>query len=104
MALALQGGRMAIGSWLNIWEYHDVSSAAASLDPPGRYDACFLPRRCHFTGNILAHEIAWGQGDDLWITNTRFSCLCTIQTPPGVSCPAGNRRSSHALSRQTAAT
>ena len=52
-------------------------------------DACFLPRRSHVTGDIGIHEIAWGTDDDadgnpgdesdeLWIVNTRFSCLCTL--------------------------
>ena len=50
----------------------------AKLDPPGRHDACFLPRSSHVTGNIQIHEMAWGTGDELWVVNTRFSCLCTL--------------------------
>jgi uncharacterized protein (TIGR03032 family) len=51
---------------------------AARLDPPGRHDACFLPRASHVTGNIQGHEMAWGAGGELWVVNTRFSCLCTL--------------------------
>jgi uncharacterized protein (TIGR03032 family) len=29
------------------------------------------------TGDIAGHEVAWS-GDELWIVNTRFSCLCTL--------------------------
>jgi uncharacterized protein (TIGR03032 family) len=29
------------------------------------------------TGDIVIHEMAWA-GDELWIINTRFSCLCTL--------------------------
>jgi uncharacterized protein (TIGR03032 family) len=29
------------------------------------------------TGDIGGHEVAWS-GDELWIVNTRFSCLCTL--------------------------
>jgi uncharacterized protein (TIGR03032 family) len=36
-----------------------------------------LPRSSHVTGDIRVHEIAWA-GDELWIVNTRFSCLCTL--------------------------
>src|SRR5439155_620014 len=46
--------------------------------PPGRHDACFLPRSGHVTGNIQIHEMAWGAGNELWVVNTRFSCLCTL--------------------------
>ena len=49
-----------------------------SLVPPGRHDACFLPRSCHVTGNIQIHEMAWGSGEEFWVVNTRFSCLCTL--------------------------
>src|SRR5262249_1325233 len=47
------------------------------LEPAGKHDACFLPRSTHFTGDILIHEMVWGQ-KELWIVNTRFSCLCTL--------------------------
>ena len=50
----------------------------AKLDPPGRNDGCYLPRSSHVTGNIQIHEMAWGKGGALWVVNTRFSCLCTI--------------------------
>jgi uncharacterized protein (TIGR03032 family) len=76
MGLAAQGGRLAIGTALEIWEFHDVPAVAARRDPPGKHDACFLPRRSHTTGDIQIHEMAWA-GDELWFVNTRFSCLCT---------------------------
>ena len=52
--------------------------STAKLEPPGRHDACFLPRSSHVTGNIQIHEMAWGAGGELWVVNTRFSCLCTL--------------------------
>jgi uncharacterized protein (TIGR03032 family) len=78
MGMALNCERLAIGTSLQIWEYVDVPAVAARLDPPGRHDACYLPRSCHVTGNIQIHEMAWGAGSELWVVNTRFSCLCTI--------------------------
>src|SRR5262249_57574945 len=47
-------------------------------DPPGGHAACSLPRRSHVTGNIQGHEMAWGADGALWVVNTRFSCLCTL--------------------------
>jgi uncharacterized protein (TIGR03032 family) len=78
MGLALDGNRLAVGTTLQVWEYVDVPAVTAKLDPPGKHDACFLPRASHVTGNIQGHEMAWGEGGDLWVVNTRFSCLCTL--------------------------
>ena len=76
MGLAFDRGRLAIGTGLHVWEFHDQPEVARQLEPAGRHDACFLPRHAIVTGQIGIHEIAWA-GDELWIVNTRFSCLCT---------------------------
>src|SRR5205823_4502784 len=47
------------------------------LPPEGKHDACYVPRADHYTGNIGIHEIAYAN-DELWLVNTRFSCLCTL--------------------------
>jgi uncharacterized protein (TIGR03032 family) len=78
MGLALHRDRLAIGTTIQVWEYVDVPAVTAKLEPPGRHDACFLPRSCHVTANIQIHEMAWGMGEELWVVNTRFSCLCTL--------------------------
>src|SRR5262249_53776419 len=78
MGMALAGDRLAIGTTIRVWEFVDVPAVAAKLDPPGRHDACFLPRSGHITGNIQIHEMAWGAGGAPWVVNTRFSCLCTL--------------------------
>jgi uncharacterized protein (TIGR03032 family) len=78
MGMALARDRLAVGTTIQVWEFVDVPAVTAKLDPPGRHDACFLPRSCHVTGNIQIHEMAWGAGNELWVVNTRFSCLCTL--------------------------
>jgi len=78
MGLALDGARLAVGTTIQVWEYVDVPAVTAKLEPSGRHDACFLPRASHVTGNIQGREMAWGAGGELWIVNTRFSCLCTL--------------------------
>jgi uncharacterized protein (TIGR03032 family) len=78
MGLALHRERLALGTTFQVWEFVDVPAVTAKLEPPGRHDACFLPRSCHVTGNIQIHEMAWGAGGALWVVNTRFSCLCTL--------------------------
>lgn len=83
MALSADGERLAVGTKIQVWEFVNVPAVAARLDPPGRHDACFLPRSSHFTGNIQIHEMAWGAGGELWVVNTRFSCLCTLDRSAG---------------------
>jgi uncharacterized protein (TIGR03032 family) len=78
MGMALSGDRLAIGSKIQVWEFVDVPAVTSRLDAPGRHDACFLPRASHVTGDIQIHEMAWGAGSELWVVNTRFSCLCTL--------------------------
>jgi uncharacterized protein (TIGR03032 family) len=78
LAMADGGARLAIGTTLQVWEFHDVSEVAHRLEPAGRHDSCFLPRCSHVTGNVLIHEMAYGAGRELWFVNTRFSCLATL--------------------------
>ena len=105
MGLAINGDQLAIGTAVEIWEFHnapavakrlEVSEAATSPDSPSSrpLDSCFLPRGSHTTGDIQIHEMTWvtepmetsganvGSHSDfvpasLWFINTRFSCLCT---------------------------
>jgi uncharacterized protein (TIGR03032 family) len=77
MGMAVQGNRLAIGTKLQVWELCNQPEVGRNLEPAGRHDACFLPRACHVTGDIRIHEIAWAD-EELWIVNTRFSCLCTL--------------------------
>jgi uncharacterized protein (TIGR03032 family) len=81
MGLAVDGDRLAIGTAVEIWEYHNAPAVARRLEPAGSHDACFLPRSSVCTGDVQIHEMAWATspGDDpeLWFVNTRFSCLCT---------------------------
>jgi uncharacterized protein (TIGR03032 family) len=59
-----------------VWEFRNVPAVAAKLDPPGKHDACYLPRAAHVTGDIQIHEMAYVD-ENLWFVNTRFSCLAT---------------------------
>jgi uncharacterized protein (TIGR03032 family) len=100
MGLTVDGDRLALGTALEIWEYHNVPAVARRLTrqvgsvndeqskeqssessfvprPSSFHDACFLPRLGHCTGDIQIHEMAWGS-EELWFVNTRFSCLCTL--------------------------
>ncbi len=75
MGLALDGDKLAIGTKHQIWTLRNQPAHGKSID--ARVDACFVPRVQHVTGDIRVHEIDWC-GEELWIVNTRFSCLCTL--------------------------
>src|SRR5262245_29826403 len=77
MGLAVDGGRLALGCRSQVWEFRNAPALAPRVEPAGRPDACFVPRSAHVTGDICVHELAWA-GDELWVVNTRFSCLCTL--------------------------
>jgi len=92
MGMAVQSHRIAIGSAIQLWEFHNIPAVCERLDTareatdnlPERkasthpHDACFLPRVAHFTGDIDIHEMAWlgnAKDDEVIFVNTRFSCL-----------------------------
>lgn len=77
MGLAVAPGRLAVGTRNQVWEFRDAPDIAPQVEPAGAHDACYLPRRSHMTGDIYGHEMAW-ISNELWIVNTRFSCLCTL--------------------------
>ncbi|HSC57454.1 MAG TPA: TIGR03032 family protein [Nitrospira sp.] len=77
MGLAVDVNRLTIGTRNQIWFLRNAPDIAPRVEPAGQHDACFLPRACHVTGDIGVHELAWA-GEELWVVNTRFSCLCTL--------------------------
>jgi uncharacterized protein (TIGR03032 family) len=102
MGLAVDGDRLTIGTANQVWFLRNAPDIAPRVAPVGRHDACFLPRSCHVTGDIGVHELAWASSrgqesgvrgqesgssptpdscrltPELWLVNTRFSCLCTL--------------------------
>ena len=84
MGMAVSPSRIAVATESQIWTLYNSPEVAAKMKPEGQHDACFLPRTAHVTGNIDVHEIGWGQqtgphAPELWVVNTLFSCLCTLE-------------------------
>ncbi len=71
-------GRLAIGGANTVWTYRNMPAVAPKLEPKGKHDAAYLPRQIHITGDIDIHEMAYAADDDLWIVNTKFCTLCTL--------------------------
>jgi len=80
MGIAAAGNRLAVGCATEIWELRNIPAVTRKLDPPGKHDAFYMPRQMYVTGNIDVHETAWGRDGRLRLINTRFSCLCTVDT------------------------
>ena len=78
MGIAADNSRLIIGGSNMVWEYRNMPAVAKKLEPAGKHDACYLPRRIHVTGDIDIHELAWDGNNELWAVNTRFCCLCTV--------------------------
>jgi uncharacterized protein (TIGR03032 family) len=77
MGMAVSREGMVISTRNQVWFMPMLLDIAAQMEPRGQYDFAYFARRSHFTGNIQCHEIGW-VGKELWIVNTRFSCLCTL--------------------------
>ena len=60
-----------------IWFLRSTPEIAPLVEPAGKYDACFMARTCHVTSEINSHELGYA-GEQLWLVNTLFSCLCTL--------------------------
>jgi uncharacterized protein (TIGR03032 family) len=100
MGLAADLRRLALGTRTEVWLLRNAPDIAPRIEPAGRHDACYLPRSCHVTGDVGIHEMAWA-GEELWVVNTRFSCLCTLHSdysfvprwrPPFISALAAEDR------------
>lgn len=78
MGLAVHGPRLTIGGQKSVTYLRNMPAVARKLEPPAKHDACYLPRAIHVTGDIDIHELGYDAEDELWLVNTRFSCLCTL--------------------------
>jgi uncharacterized protein (TIGR03032 family) len=77
MGVAVNNEVIAVGAHNQVWFLRASPGILANLKPPGHHDAAFLTRRSQYTGDIHCHDQAW-IGSELWIVNTLFSCLCTL--------------------------
>lgn len=74
--LAYHGDTLAIASLHEVIQYQRADALLPQLALE-HADALFLPTHLQITGELNIHDLAFGQGD-LWLVNTRFSCLATL--------------------------
>ena len=77
MGLALGGPGLALGTAHDVRLFRNRPRVASLLPGDDPIDACFVPARTQFTGDVRIHEMAW-VGGELVFVNTRFSCLATL--------------------------
>jgi len=77
MGIAIGHDRIAIGAGSAIHFLKANHAAASNVQPAGSHDGCFVPHTSRQTGKILVHDLGWGT-EGLWVVNTLFSCLCTL--------------------------
>ena len=77
MGMAISPTQIAVGGKNWVYFLKNDLNLAPQIEPPGTYDAAYLTRGGQYTGDISIHDLAWGN-KELWIVNTRFSCLCTL--------------------------
>jgi|694.fasta_scaffold05629_13 uncharacterized protein (TIGR03032 family) len=78
MGLAASSGQIAVGARRQIHFLKAAHEVASSLPPAQTYDGCFVARNSFVTGSIHGHDLAFGN-EGLWVVNTLFSCLCTLE-------------------------
>jgi uncharacterized protein (TIGR03032 family) len=90
MGMAWSNGRLAVGGAREVACWYNMPDVGSRVEAPATVDACYVPRRFQLTGDIDIHEMAWGRAasgspvpststdEELWLINTRFSCLCTL--------------------------
>lgn len=62
-----------------VWTLKAAPTIAAQIQSAPKHDACFLARSAHVCQDIHLHELASGRAG-LWVVNTMFSCLCTLDS------------------------
>lgn len=77
MGIAVGDSQIAVGTRRQVHFLKAAHETAPSISPAGTFDGCYLPRTSSYTGAIQGHDLAFGS-QGLWVVNTLFSCLCTL--------------------------
>jgi uncharacterized protein (TIGR03032 family) len=68
-------GRLTMTGAFHVVRFENVLAPHERINH--RFDACFVPRRVHFTGSLDAHDIGIGADGEPVFVNTRYNCLAT---------------------------
>lgn len=76
MGLWSEPGRLVLASAVKIWRLENVLGPGERANH--QFDALFVPRAAHITGDVDIHEVAMAAGGGLVFVATRYSCLATL--------------------------
>lgn len=79
MGVTASADRLILGTQGQIFDLRNVPSAAQKIEPEGKHTAAYMPRAVYNTGDIDIHEMAIID-DEVIFVNTRFSCLCRLNS------------------------
>ncbi|MBD2472968.1 TIGR03032 family protein [Nostoc sp. FACHB-145] len=79
MGLGVSKDGLALATQETVWLFANAPHLAHTYleDQPGAYDRLYLPRTVYLTGDLNTHDLSFAQ-EELWLVNTRFSCLSTL--------------------------
>jgi uncharacterized protein (TIGR03032 family) len=77
MGLAVTPQQITLGTLHQVWRFRRSDDALALIED-SKVDACYVASASHTTGLVNIHDIAYGN-KGLWITNSAFSCLATLE-------------------------
>lgn len=92
MGLATAPGQIVLASLFQLIRFENALKPGEMINHT--YDACFVPRLCHVTGVLDAHDVGLTADGGLVFVNTRFNCLArpstahsftTVWKPPFIS-------------------
>ena len=77
MGLATDGNDgLTLACGASIIHYRNVLKPGEQINH--LFDACYMPRTTHVTGDLDAHDIGRDQDGRIVFVNTRFNCLATV--------------------------
>lgn len=78
MGIARRNNEFSIGGACSVTTFRNLAAVGPKAGQGEQVDACYLPRKIHFTGAIDIHEMGYDKFDKLWFINTKMSCLATL--------------------------
>lgn len=73
MGIATAPGQLVLASLFQIIRFENALKPGEAIN--NNFDACFVPRLCHVTGVLDAHDVGFAADGGVVFVNTRFNCL-----------------------------
>lgn len=78
MGIATRPNEFSIGGAASITTFRNLAAVGPKTNQGPDVDACYLPRKKHYTGAIDIHEMGHDKAGKLWFINTKMSCLAVL--------------------------